>query len=311
MILTVTPNPCVDKTLFVDTLEPGQSYRMKRYTTIAGGKGVNVSRAAIRLGGRSKALVVVGGRTGEHVLDMIRADGIEAVPCRVASPTRTISTILEEKTLRQTVLFEPGSRVTEMEEAEIRSAFEGCLEDASAACFNGVIPEPRMARLYRDLIETAKDREVLTVLDSHGPAFAEGMKARPAVVKPNVREAEEFLGRVLDSEEKEWKAVDAFLDMGAKTVLLSRGAGGIFASDGADFVHVKPPAVDEVNAVGSGDALLAGFLVTVESGGGFRDACVCGVAAGTANAMEWDIGTFSLSRVARIAKEVKVRERYG
>ncbi len=96
MILTVTPNPCVDKTVFIARLEPGGRFRSPKCTHIPGGKGTNVSRAVKALGGDTGALVIVGGHTGRHVVDMIeQQDGVRCVPVWVAGMTRVITTVLE------------------------------------------------------------------------------------------------------------------------------------------------------------------------------------------------------------------------
>ena len=93
MILTVTPNPCVDKTIFVERIELGTFMRAPRYTSIAGGKGCNVARAVRALGGEARPLVIVGGPPGQHVVDMLtQQDGLPAVPVWVGTHTRTITT---------------------------------------------------------------------------------------------------------------------------------------------------------------------------------------------------------------------------
>ena len=308
MILTVTPNPCVDKTVFVDELKVGTFMRSARCTCVPGGKGNNVARAVHALGRPAKAMVLVGGHPGAHVVDMIREqDGVECLPVWVASPTRTITTVLEQPIHRQTAFFEPGSRVTDDEAAAFGAAFREAVADASVVAFSGTVPDPNIETLYRDLVRIANDAGVVTILDAHGPEFALGLESVPHMVKPNVAEAEELVGFSLDSDEAKWKGIDVFHEKGVQLVVLSLGARGGFVSDGSQRLHAAPPAIEEVNPVGSGDALVAGFAIGLMEGLDLAETARLAVAAGTANAMSWDIGHFTREEVERIMPLVEVR----
>ena len=308
MILTVTPNPCVDKTVFVDTLEVGTFLRSKKCTCIPGGKGTNVSRAVKALGRPTRAMVVVGGHPGRHVVEMIeQQDGVDCVPAWVASQTRTITTVLETSVHRQTAFFEPGSRVTDTEYAGIVDQFRSALEGVSVVTFNGSVCDENIKNLYRDLINIAKEAGALTILDAHGPEFALGLESVPYMVKPNLAEAEEWAGRSLRSDDAQWEAVSQFHARGVELVALSLGEHGAFVSRGAEQFHVLPPAITEVNPVGSGDAFVAGFAIGLLERMPLRDMAVLACAAGAANAMNWDIGHFRKDEVDSLLKKVNVR----
>lgn len=308
MILTVTPNPCVDKTVFIDTLEVGAFMRAQRYTCIPGGKGANVARAVKTLGHASTAMVVVGGHTGAHVVDMIeKDDGVPCLPVWVKSPTRTITTVLEEKLHRQTAFFEPGSHVTDVEYTEIVETFQRHVADVDVVTFNGTVSDPAIARLYRDLIPLAKAAGAITVLDSHGPEFVHGLDAVPHMVKPNIAEASELVAFELGDEAAQWRAIECFHDRGVKLVVLSRGKHGALVSDGDTKLSVTPPEINEVNPVGSGDCLLAAFAIGLAEKQPLEVMARRAVAAGTANAMCWDIGHFALETFESLCEQVRVR----
>ena len=312
MILTVTPNPCVDKTVFVDRLEVGTFMRTARCTCIPGGKGINVSRAVHALGRPTKALTIVGGHPGAHVVDMIEHnDGVPCVPVRVASQTRTITTVLEESIHRQTAFFEPGSRVSGEEAGRIAETFERVVGDAKVVVFSGTVPDQRINALYRDLVPVAKEHNVTTILDSHGPEFARGLEAVPYMVKPNVAEAEELVGFALDDTAAKWRAIEWFHERGVRLVVLSLGKDGALVSSGGERLHVVPPAIREVNPVGSGDALVAGFAIGLLESMPLAEMAALAVAAGTANAMSWDIGHFAKEEVDDLAAKVEVRSVTG
>lgn len=310
MILSVTPNPCVDKTIFVDSIEAGTFIRAPRYACVAGGKGTNVARAVRTLGRKSMALVVVGGHTGAHVVDMIRNDdGVRCVPAWVVSPTRTITTVLEEGIHRQTAFFEPGSSVTPTEYGEIVEVFQEAVQQAFVVTLNGTVSDPSIARLHAELIAVAKAAGKPVLLDAHGPEFQLGIVAGPDAIKPNVAEAEEYLREKLDSMEDYWRAVDRFHELGIRLVVLSLGKDGALFSDGKMQLHAQPPSIEEVNPVGSGDALVAGIAVGMLENLSLDTMAPLAVAAGTANASSWDIGHFSLGEVNGILKHVQLTPR--
>jgi tagatose 6-phosphate kinase len=307
MILTVTPNPCVDKTVFLDTMAVGKKNVCHRVTTIPGGKGNNVARAVKALGEQSASVVLVGGAPGQHVVDMITGqDGLECHPVWIAENTRTITTVLEEGPHRQTPLFEPGPRVSGAEKERLIDEVRSRLGGTDILTLNGTVPDPALHDVYRTLISLARSEGVTVILDTHGPELALGLEAAPYMVKPNDAEAAELVGYALDSDAARWRAIDWFHGKGVSLVVLSLGAEGVFVSDGIERLHVKPPPIEEVNAVGSGDSLVAGMAVGLLRRWPLEQCAVLGVSAGTVNAMRWDIGHVTQAEVERIAPRVSV-----
>jgi tagatose 6-phosphate kinase len=310
MILTVTPNPCVDKTVFIDDLKVGTFIRSSRCTCVPGGKGNNCARAVTILGRVAKAMVIVGGHPGAHVVEMIeQQDGIHCVPMWVKSQTRTITTVLEEPIQRQTAFFEPGSRVTDDEFEDLKRLFAREVRGSNIVTFNGTVCDPSIKTLYRDIIPIAKAADAITILDSYGPEFALGIKAIPYMVKPNVAEAQGFVGFPLDSVQAYWKAIDIFHAKGVELVVLSLGKDGALVSRGEERFHAMPPAIKEVNPVGSGDALVAGFAVGLMERMPLVEMAKLAIAAGAANAMSWEIGHFALQEVESLVPEVRIIRR--
>lgn len=308
MILTVTPNPCVDKTVFLDTMTVGKKNVCSRVTTIPGGKGNNVARAVKALGERSAALVLVGGAPGQHVVEMItKQDGLECHPVWIAQNTRTITTVLEEGPHRQTPLFEPGPKVSAAEREALIAAVVAKLPGTDILTLNGTVSDPFLADVYKAILPEANAAGVLTILDTHGRELALGLDAAPHMVKPNDAEAAELVGYALDSDASRWRAIDWFHKKGVKLVVLSLGPDGVFVSNGNERFHVKPPAIEEINAVGSGDCLVAGFAVGLLRKWPLEKCAVLGVSAGTVNAMRWDIGHVTQAEVEQISTRVVVK----
>lgn len=307
LILTVTPNPCVDKTVFVGEISLGAFNRAGRYSCVAGGKGCNVAKAVKTMGGETRALVVVGGHTGRHVVEMMERDeGVACIPVWVESPTRTITTVLEEEPHRQTAFFEPGSRVSEVEGKAIVEAYCEAVSDASVVVLSGTVSDPSIAGLYSELIPIAHDAGANVILDSHGPEFAQGLACKPFMIKPNLQEAEEVLGRAIPDEAAQWVAVDAFHERGIEQVVMSLGRGGALVSNGQARFRVTPPSIDEVNPVGSGDVFVAGFALGLARSDPLEATAKRACAMGAANASSWDIGHFDPGLVTRLEAEVSV-----
>lgn len=310
MILTLTPNPCVDKTVFIEHLEPGGRYRSQRYTCIPGGKGTNVSRAVKILGGETRAFVIAGGHTGRHVVDMIvHEDGVDCVPFWCAQPTRTITTVLEATPHRQTAFFEPGPTLSDAEKQQLLDAARTALVGAKLLTLNGTVPSESLCDLYAELIRAAKAAGVQTLLDTHGREFRLALPDGPDFIKPNQQEAEEFLGRSLDSEAARWEAVDAFHAAGVRGVVMSLGAeGALFSMDG-EALRAHPPTIEEVNPVGSGDALVAGIAMGIVESWPLERLARTAIACGAANAMSWDIGHFTVAEVNDLSARVRLEPR--
>ena len=308
MVLTVTPNPCVDKTIFVDHVELGTIIRGEKATAIAGGKGTNVSRVVKALGRPTKALQIVGGHTGAHIVEMIDTqDGVETLPVWVATPSREIVTVLDTSKHVQTAYMEPGPELTPKEVASVHDAFDAVLGEASVVTFNGTVPCAVLNTLYFDMIQRCAELGVKTVLDSHGAAFAEGVKARPLMVKPNLEETQELFGVTIKAENDILGAIAKYHDLGIRFVVISMGAKGAFASLDGRTLQCTPPKIEEVNPVGSGDALVAGLAVGLMEGMDLEEMCRLGVGAGTANATSWDIGHCTREEIERYARMVRIK----
>jgi tagatose 6-phosphate kinase len=309
MILTVTPNPCVDKTIFCDHVELGTIIRGKKANAVAGGKGSNVSRVVKTLGRPTKALQIVGGHTGAHIEEMIREqDGVETVPVWVSAPSREIVTVLDTSKHVQTAYMEPGPELTADEVTKVHDVFKEALDEAGVVTFNGTVPCAVLNTLYYDLIRMCAERSVKTVLDAHGPAFAEGVRAHPLMVKPNVRETEELFREKITSDSDILNAIGKYHDLGIQLVVISMGARGAVASLDGRILRCTPPKIEEINPVGSGDALVASFAVGLMQGMDFEEMCRLGVGAGTANATSWDIGHCTRQEIERYAEMVRVEE---
>lgn len=304
IILTFTPNPAVDKTLFHPRLTLGGRYRIQRYECVAGGKGVNVARVLHGLGAPVKACVILGGHTGEHVCEMMQREGIPTHVCACEAPTRTITTVYEEELGRQTVFFEPGPVLDEKERARIFGEWESILEQARLVTLNGTMPCAGMETVYEEMVHAAHRRSIPVLLDSHGEEFRHGVNAKPFLIKPNREELEELVQRRLLTDNDVWESIEALHDMGIEWIVITDGARGAYVRHDNYKIRAYPPAVQEVNAVGSGDALLAYLVWGILNAWDLERTVRTAVAAGAANARQWDVCRFSPAEVEELAEKV-------
>lgn len=307
MILSVTPNPCVDKTLEVPELRVGEKHRQVTLGCVAGGKGNNVARCVRTLGHDAAALVIAGGHTGRHVVEMLEQDdGVRCIPFWTQQPTRTITTIHEKRLGRQTALFEPGPQLSESEAAAFISLFEQSLDGVRMVTLNGAVPCDTLKHAYADMTRIARTKNIPVLLDAYGDEFVTALEEFPWCVKINRDEASAWLDHDMTTEEECLHALNALHFKGVDVAILSHGAKDIYARWGDECFRVTPPKVKEINPVGSGDVFTGALCVAVLDGYSPQDALAFAAATGAANAQCWDIGHFKVDEVERLRAEVKI-----
>ncbi|GGX83184.1 1-phosphofructokinase [Streptomyces minutiscleroticus] len=265
MILTVTPNPSLDRTYEVPSLDRGEVVRAAGERVDPGGKGVNVSRAVAAAGRRTVAVLPLGGAPGRLVAELLHAQGIEVAPVPVEGATRS-NIALAEPDGTLTKINAPGP---ELSAAERESLLETVREHARGASWIaccGSLPRGLAPSWYADLVARAHAAGVRIALDTSGPALLAALRERPDVVKPNAEELAEAVGRPLATVGDAFKAAEELRALGAGTVLASLGADGqlLVEASGAWFADAR---VDSVRSnVGAGDSSLAGLLVAGGTG---------------------------------------------
>ncbi|NOZ20478.1 MAG: hexose kinase [Planctomycetes bacterium] len=309
MILAVTLNPCVDRTIFVEKLELGRIIQGARAHSVAGGKGLNVVRLARRFGERADSFTVLGGHPGRMIDELSQTqDGIELIAVWTEAPTRDIVTITEEGTWRQAAFKEPSPGITPGEKREILATFDSIVERYDLIVLTGSSPCAETDDVYARMIATAKDLGKITILDSSGVSLAQGIEAAPFMVKPNLAETSATLGRDIAGEDEIWEAVGFYRGKGIRTVVLTDGDKGAYIQHNDRRWRVIPPTVKTINPVASGDALVAGMAVGLVRGASIEQTIKLGIACGAANAAMWAPAMCSPDVVARLIPQVRYEE---
>jgi 1-phosphofructokinase len=279
MILTVTPNPSLDRTYEVPSLERGEVIRATGERMDPGGKGVNVSRAVAASGRRTVAVLPLGGAPGALVADLLHAQGIEVAPVPVAGATRSNIALAESDGVL-TKINAPGPELSAAERELLLETVREQSREADWIVCCGSLPRGLAPSWYAALVARAHAAGVRIALDTSGPALLATLRERPDVVKPNAEELAAAVGRPLATLGDAVKAAEELREMGARAVLASLGADGQLLVDEAG-TWFGSARVDTVRSnVGAGDSSLAGFLIVGGSGpGALASAVAHGAAA--------------------------------
>lgn len=304
MIVTLTLNPSVDRTVEVEALVRGDVIRALGVRVDPGGKGINVSRALAAHDLPTRAVVTVGGAEGEHLVALLRGTGIEIVPVHVNGAIRSNITVVEPDGTT-TKLNEPGAKLSTDELAAVFEAVKTAAESAEWLVASGSLPPGTPADVYADLVRRLAGSGTRVAVDTSGPALEAVLAAGPTLVKPNRDELAEVTGMRLPTIADVVEAALRLRDRGACAVLASLGADGAVLVDDDGAIHGRTPAVPPRNSVGAGDAMLAGFLA---GGGAGPDALVEALAWGAAAVLQPGSGMPSPADIDRTAVRLERQE---
>jgi len=282
MIATVTLNPSLDRTITVYGLVVDEINRWNSSRLYAGGKGIDVSRAIHAMGGTTIAYGFIGGPDGRAVEILLDEEGVPYSFTPIAQETRTNFIITDTNTGQMTSIDAPGPRISRKEFERFRRKMTRIQPSPNLVVVGGSIPRGISTNIYYEVVMTAKSYRVKTVLDAEGQWLVGGIKAKPYLIKPNVREAEELLKVELPTEEAIIKAALNFIEMGVEIAVISRGKDGIIAATDKRIIKAVPPSVKVRSTVGAGDCAIAGLTLKLAYGEPLVEACRLAVAMGTA-----------------------------
>ena len=253
-ILTLTLNPCLDKTLWRETWDGP----VVRTQTQSGGKGLNVARVLSALGEDCLAVTALGGDAGRECADLARKEGIRLMTVDSGEETRVIVTEALVDTYEQRQHYVSGRPLP----GEVLSALENmtveAMEGRRIFCLCGTAPDEKSAALGAALLCEAKRRGLMTVLDSRGEALRLGMEAAPDIIKPNEVEFDQLMGRHVEPDET-FSAAEELAGRGLVVLLTLGDRGAVCAADGN--LYCAPAEKGKaVNPVGCGDTFLAAWL---------------------------------------------------
>jgi len=312
VILTVTPNACVDKTYRVEDFRLDQVNRPTLAYTSAGGKGINVARVYQALGGRAVATGFLGGKNGRLVARALQEEQIADAFVRVRAESRICIAIIDPNASTQTEVNESGPDVGARAVGALVRQTERLLSQVSVkfVVLSGSLPPGVPPTLYADLIALARRFGVRAVLDASGAALREGVRAGPWLVKPNRAELVGLIGRPIDTEVDLVAAGMALrTEYGVGMVALTLGARGAILIGPDETWQAAPPAISCVSAIASGDSFLAALLWSWSHGarpGDGASALRLATGAGAANALVIGAGFCTRESIFALAERAEI-----
>lgn len=264
MIVTVTMNPAIDKTVEIDTLIQGGLNRIQKVEYDAGGKGINVSKTIRELGGSSVAVGFLGGNAGKTIENVLKEKGITSDFIWVEGETRTNTKVFETRG-GVTELNEPGPVITEEKIEELLKKLEGYADENTLFVLSGSVPAGVDKGIYGRITRLVHQKGAVVLLDADGELFRRSLEAVPDMIKPNREELEEY--EKMDykaSVEELAKIAGRFQKAGIQTVAVSMGkSGAMFMKE--DYRVICPAVpVKAHSTVGAGDAMVAGLAYAWE-----------------------------------------------
>ncbi len=305
-VVTLTLNPAIDQALRIGQIVLGSTNRCLLDALDPGGKGINASRVIYRLGRPTLALGFVGGVTGAMLRSRLDAEGVPHDFDEVSELTRVNIMIYETAVGRRTRIYLPGARVEPAQLDGIWRRLDG-LTAGSVVVLGGSLPPGLPPDTYQRMVLGLRERGIRAVVDTSGPALAAVLAAGPALIKPNVEEAAEVLGRVLVGDDDVLEAARELRQRGAERVVISQGADGAIGVGPDGSWKAIPPRVDARSTVGSGDSMVAGMAIALNEEKGLDEALRLGTAAGAATALTPGTQLCRPGDVARLLPLVGVR----
>ena len=311
MILTVTLNAAIDRTVAVPNFRLGHRHRAVESRTVAGGKGINVARALSLLGRPVIATGFVGGPTGDRVLEQLRKESILTDFTRIAGETRINLAVIDPTSGEQTEINERGPAVSPEEVERFVERLRYLAGGARICVLAGTLPPGAGDELYARLVENLRERGVTSILDAEGEAMLDGLRAGASVVTPNEREAEELVGQEFADGDDLVHGLSELVRLGAGEAAITRPDGCVaVVGEGAErrLLEVRTEPLEPVSTVGSGDAFLAGYVAGRYDGREPEHCLAYGVACGAESTQHFGAGTVDRRQVERLLDEVEVHD---
>lgn len=305
-LLTITLNPALDKNFFVDHLVPDHKLRCGEARVDPGGGGINVARGVRRLGGEVTAMVVAGGRNGQHLLDLLREQDVPTHVTAIDAETRENITISETAGQKQYRLVLDGPAMS----VHMQELFLHDLRQMDPfpeiVVASGSLPPGVPEDFYATIGAIVSEKQSKYILDTSGKALSSAMGGHLFLLKPNLRELSQLSGRdELTLDEVDDAAMDIIGRGMAEVVVVSLGPGGAMVVHKDGYRHIPAPTVPKRSTVGAGDSMVAGMVYAMQRGMSPEEMAMMGVACGTAATMNEGTRLFEKADVERLFNWVR------
>jgi 1-phosphofructokinase family hexose kinase len=311
MILTVTLNAAIDRTVAVPSFRQGHRHRAVEASTVAGGKGVNVARALKLLDRPVIATGLAGGPTGARLMERLAEESILTDFTWIAGESRTNLAVIDPTSGEQTEINERGPDVSSEELERFLEKLLYLARGARLCAIAGSLPPSVPPSFSARIVEELKALGVETIVDTEGEPLTASIRAEPSAVTPNVSEAEGAVGHEFNDREDLLNGLASLVELGATDAVITRPEGcvaSLKAGDERRVYEVTAPPVDPVATVGSGDAFVAGFVAARYDGRSPDECLRFAVACGAESTQHFGAGSVDPAEIERLLPGVESRE---
>ncbi len=285
-IVTLTMNPAIDKSSSIDNVMAERKLYCKTPRFEPGGGGVNVARAIKKLGGESTLLYTAGGYTGQRLKELLDQCGLTHLPIPVTGTTRESLVILEEATLLQYRFGMPGPRVKKLEWLRCLDILSSLDPAPGFLVASGSLPPGIPLDFYARVARIGENMGSKLIVDASGEALKQALKEGVFLIKPNIREFRDLVGKgQLDETQILTEALQMIESGRCQVLVISLGSAGALLVSEEGSQYLRPPTVPVVSKVGAGDSMVAGIVLSLARGASIQEAARFGVAAGAAAVM--------------------------
>ena len=306
MILTVCMSPCTDVTIELDSLNVGKTNVIKSRTTSFGGKALNVAIGVKRLGGDVYTTGLMYNENGYLFENALDKEGVPFTFVWNKGRARENLKFIDNRSML-TEVNDVGTEVAKEKTEEVLGLVRMLSARSGVTVLSGGLPRGLDASYYGKLAASVH-KGTMKIVDAVGQRMFSALNQEVDLVKPNLEELENAIGKAVESKEDMLKACYELLDRGAKIVLLSLGKEGAVITDGRNNFYCKSLNVAVNSTVGAGDGMVAATALKLEQGADLREILRSGVAAGTATVMSVGQTSFTKEKYNEVLSNLVVRE---
>lgn len=309
MIATLTLNPAIDKSTVTEKIQPEKKIRCAEMLVEAGGGGINVSKAIRKLGGASTAIFTSGGRNGSLLEDILRSMDITAEPIKVLGETRENFSVAELSTNAQYRFVMPGPSLTKTDTDRCLAAIDQIPETVNILVVSGSMPSGVPEDFLAQVAALASKKNIKLLIDSSGAGLAKALESGVYLVKPNLAELSQWVGKEeLQLHEVEEAASKLIRESGTEAVVVSLGPAGALLVSKTITKRIMAPTVKKKSTIGAGDSMVAGMAWMISQGKPLDEVAMFGVACGTAATMNAGTALFEAEDAHRLYEWIRSGE---
>ncbi|NLG11789.1 MAG: 1-phosphofructokinase family hexose kinase [Elusimicrobia bacterium] len=309
-VYTLSFNSSVDYTFYLQSFKFDDINRIEKSRIDAGGKGLNVARMLRVFGYPCQAITFLGGENGRILKNLLETENILFKYIPIKGNIRGIfNFIAGEKVLR---INEKGPLISPKEQdAFLKMVYSLNLSAGNIVSISGSVPPGIKKTAYRDIIKRAREKGGTVVFDADGKLLADGIKAKPHIIKPNLWELSRAAGIKIKSIKQLKSVLSSLISGGIQTVLVTNGKKGAILFSETHFLYGKPPVVKTVSAVGCGDTFLAGFIYGYSRNKPPEESLRWAVASGAAKVLKEGTSIPAKKDVSALLKQVRITDASG